>query len=356
MELQNQSINEINAKIEYWVDVWNDLIAHFTKTHYGLELISPHVALIVLIDEIEHNELRSKETRQYLLETIAGFLKHDPVIRQKLSAEFGLILRGFNNQPQFYLLQSAKAALPFFREGNYFFDTYGHLRKIFSDSNWNPNDESQIETFAQSLIVELLLKGYNLKTIQEMPRRIFCDISEKSNDFPTNVNWNDYVDLPEEQQQQYAVKRAEELKEINLEKRLSAFPIFITRKAHEHIFIFEVEGLKGDTEIQIGPVTFYSPLIRSFFKENTDAKVNEMLKTMECFRRDKKEYFANAAIRVSCIDPENGKLQAVEIADKALDLLRSRYNIECRLKIVRDQYIHLSNGANHNMPSGLAAS
>lgn len=57
MEPQNQSTGEINEKIEYWIDVWNDLITHFTKTHYGLELANPHVALIVLIDEIEHNEL-----------------------------------------------------------------------------------------------------------------------------------------------------------------------------------------------------------------------------------------------------------------------------------------------------------
>jgi hypothetical protein len=346
MELQNQSTGGINEKIEYWIDVWNELIAHFTKTHYGLELANPHVALMILIDEIEHNELRSKETRQYLLETIGGFYKNDPVVRRHLSAEFSLLLQGFSNQPHFYLLQSAKAVLSFFREGKYFHETYSLLRKIISDANWKPDDESQIETLASSLIVELLLRGYNLKTIQEMPRRLFCDTSEKSNRFPTDVNWNDYVDLTDEQKKEFEVKRADEINDMNLEKRLSAFLKFFSRKAHEHIFIYEVEGLKGETEIQIGPVTFYSPLVRQFIKEDADAKINEIHKETECFRRDKKESFANAAIRVSCIDSENGQLQAVEIADKALDLVRSRYNIECRLKVVRDEYIHLSKAGN----------
>ena len=156
---KNYPPGEINEKTEYWVDVWDDLIAHFTKTHYGLELVNPHVVLKVLIDEIEHNELRNKETRHYLLEAVANFLKHDPVVRQHLSVEFSLILHGFNNQPLFYLLQSTKAALPFFRDGRYFCETYGLLRKILADSNWQSDDERQIELIASSLIVELLLKG-----------------------------------------------------------------------------------------------------------------------------------------------------------------------------------------------------
>src|SRR4051794_7199515 len=111
---------EINEKIRYWVDVWDELIDHFTKTHYGLELANPHVSLIVLIDEIEHNELRNKETRRYLLEAIGNCLKNDPVVSRSLSVEFGLILRGFTDKSLFYLLQSAKAILPFFQRGTYF--------------------------------------------------------------------------------------------------------------------------------------------------------------------------------------------------------------------------------------------
>jgi hypothetical protein len=38
---KNYPPGEINEKIEYWVDLWDDLITHFTKTHYGLELVNP---------------------------------------------------------------------------------------------------------------------------------------------------------------------------------------------------------------------------------------------------------------------------------------------------------------------------
>src|ERR1035441_9722164 len=58
---------EVNDKIIYWVDLWDDLVDHFTKDHYGLELDNPHVLLLVLVDEIEYDELRNEEVRKYLL-------------------------------------------------------------------------------------------------------------------------------------------------------------------------------------------------------------------------------------------------------------------------------------------------
>jgi hypothetical protein len=340
---RNYPAGEINEKIEFWVDIWDDLIEHFTKTHYGLELANPHVALIVLIDEIEHNELRNRETRQYLLESLGNYLKHDPIVKQHLSAEFSLILQSFNNQPQFYLLQSVKATLPFFRDGHYFFETYSELRKILADSNWQPNDERRIESLASSLIVELLLKRYSLKSIQGMPRNIFCDTSQMSHDFPTKYVWNDFDDLPKAEQEKYAAEKQNEIKALNLDSRLSAFTRFFTRNTCDYVFIFEVEGLKGEAEFEIGPVTFYSPKIRSFIKDyaDADAETNKSLKDQEFFRRDKTQYFANAAIQLSCIDMDNGLLQAAEMADKALDLLRSQFTTECRLKIVKEQHLIL---------------
>ena len=37
--------NEINEKIKYWVDLWEDMISNFNKNRYGLTLINPHLIL-----------------------------------------------------------------------------------------------------------------------------------------------------------------------------------------------------------------------------------------------------------------------------------------------------------------------
>jgi hypothetical protein len=339
---KNYPAGLINEKIEFWVDMWDDLIDHFTKTHYGLELVNPHVVLIVLIDEIEHNELRNKETRQYLLESIAHFLNNDPVVKQHLRAEFSLLLNGFNNQPHFYLLQSAKAVLPFFRDGKYFFETYSKLRQILADPNWQPKEEKNIETIANSLIVELLLKGYSLKSIREMPRNLFDDVSRSGNKFPKEYTYFDLIELPDAERDKHLAKQADELKTLNVDNRLSAFTRYSTRKPYDFIFIYEVEGLKGEGQLEIGPVTFYSPKTISLIKpDSADAKTNDLLKEEEFFRRNKNQYFANAAIKLSCVDVDNGLILAAEMADKALDLLRSGHQSQCRFKIAREQYVYL---------------
>src|ERR1035437_7741511 len=339
---KNYPAGLINEKIEFWVDMWDDLIDHFTKTHYGLELVNPHVVLIVLIDEIEHNELRNKETRQYLLESIAHFLNNDPVVKQHLRAEFSLLLNGFNNQPHFYLLQSAKAVLPFFRDGKYFFETYSKLRQILADPNWQPKEEKNIETIANSLIVELLLKGYSLKSIREMPRNLFDDVSRSGNKFPKEYTYFDLIELPDAERDKHLAKQADELTTLNVDNRLSAFTRYSTRKPYDFIFIYEVEGLKGEGQLEIGPVTFYSPKTISLIKpDSADAKTNDLLKEEEFFRRNKNQYFANAAIKLSCVDVDNGLILAAEMADKALDLLRSGHQSQCRFKIAREQYVYL---------------
>ena len=164
---------EVNDKIIYWVDLWNDLVDHFTKDHYGLELDNPHVLLLVLVDEIEYDELRNEEVRKYLLEGLGKALKVDPVVKKEIPTEFSLLLHAFNNQALYYLLRTCKSILPFFQGGRYFHETFNVLRASLSDPNWKSGEEEQIRSLTNSLIVELLLKGYGLKSIREMPRNIF---------------------------------------------------------------------------------------------------------------------------------------------------------------------------------------
>ena len=331
--------NEVNEKIQYWVDVWDDLIDHFTKNEYGLELLNPHVLLLVLVDEIEQNELRNDDVRKYLVEGLGRSLKSDSTIKECLGAEFSLILSAVNGHPLFYLLQTCKAVLPFFQSGEYFRQTYRKLRASFSDSNWKPNEENDLLVLSNSLIVELLLKGYSLDSIRVMPKNILRKGNSLSSNFPTEKQWDDYADLPEAEQAKIAAEGAEEIKSLTLDKRLAAFPRYITRNPRQFIFIFEVEGVKGETELVFGPVTFYSPFIRSFIKGEEEHE--DMWKQQERFNKSRDHYFINAAVSASAIDYKMGAVQAAEAIDKSLDLLRSRYKNQCRFEVVRDQVLVL---------------
>ena len=72
---------EINDKIKYWVDLWEDLIENFNNDSYGLNLVNPHLILMDIIDEIKFNRLKNSKNKEYFLKTLGVMLKSDPVIK-----------------------------------------------------------------------------------------------------------------------------------------------------------------------------------------------------------------------------------------------------------------------------------
>lgn len=339
--------DEVSEKIKYWVEIWDELIIHFTKNNYGLDLKNPHVVLSILIDEIENNELRNEDVKKYLRELIAKYLETDQVIRSERSVEFGLLLKAFQDKSLFYMLETAKWALSFFRDGSYFHKTYQNLVEVVSDPVWKPMEEELIKASSNTLIVELLTKGYSLKSIQKMPRSLFCDTGYVSNDFPGKLIWNDLNEMTKDERIAYFAQRDLELNELNVEKRLQAFTRYFERKPREHIVLFEIEGIKGDSVLELGPVTIYSPKIHSFVKkEETDdvpsAEAYKLHREQELFRGKSRDCFANVAVKSFFVDTDTGRIQAAEIADKALDLMHTRYQGRCKFKVVRDQYMILS--------------
>ncbi len=100
----------INDKIKYWVDLWQDLIDNFNKTSYGLKLANPHLLLTEIMDEIEFNEFKNKENRNYYFIQLNAFIKNDPVIKKDFRGEFELLRKIFNQDRNLYILQVCRNA------------------------------------------------------------------------------------------------------------------------------------------------------------------------------------------------------------------------------------------------------
>jgi hypothetical protein len=216
---------------------------------------------------------------------------------------------------------------PFFVNGEYFRKTCDNLFKVLQDSTWNSGDEDKIRSTSGSLIVELILKGYGLKSIREFPRNIFKAESNKSAIFPKSL-------YPEED-------AFAESDSLSVADRLGSFARHYFKKPIDYIVIFEMEGLKGDAELEIGEVTFYSPNVRSFFAATED-ETTKFYKEQEFFgKKGGSDYFANCAVKLSFVDSEIGVIRAAEIAEKSLDLLRCKYRSNCKFSVLRNQHFLL---------------
>lgn len=334
---QKYPVGQISDKIKFWVDVWDDLITHFTRDHYGFEMANPHVLLNVLVDELQNNELRNSEVREYLLRNLGRSVKNDPSIRKNISSEFSLLLKSLNGGAKPYLIECTKGVLPFFQKGDYFRESFQRLRKIFSDSEWRTGQEEEIQSISSTLIVELVLKGYSLDTIKRMPRNIF---STTTDNFPSESPPDYSANLPPLELMIKAAEENRKIQSLGVEERVLAFERYFSMKEKEYLFIFEVEGITGEADLEIGPVTFYSPKSRSIL--NAELEWNQGFLEEEFFGREKNQYFCNAVIRLSCIDPEEGKIRGAEIGNKALDFLARKSSQKNSYRLVKEQYCWLS--------------
>jgi hypothetical protein len=104
-----------------------------------------------------------------------------------------------------------------------------------------------------------------------------------------------------------------EIDSLSILQRIERLEDYYNAQSEVRYFIFQVEGIKGDDDIQIGDVNFYSPNIKKDFSPRFDS---------ELFRSDNKHHFINAAVKMQVIDQEAAKLTAIEMIQKSLDLLR----------------------------------
>src|SRR4051812_3109908 len=103
---------EINEKIRYWVDRWQELIENFNLNSYGLQLSSPHLLIKGIWDEIRDNDLRSAETRKVFKAELSRVLREDLIVQERWKVEFANLIKQFDKSDLLYLSTICGIILP----------------------------------------------------------------------------------------------------------------------------------------------------------------------------------------------------------------------------------------------------
>lgn len=332
----NYGSEEINEKIKYWVDLWDDLISNFNKKSYGLKLINPQLLINDIIDEIESNDFKNLENKKYFYNKLNEILKDDPIIKEDYKTEFCLIRKNYNDN-KFYVKELCKEYQNIFKSGEYFNKGYSKLKQILLNPIWEEKDKKYIAILTQHLIIDFIIKGYDIKTIQRFPENIFDkyiirDKESIETKFPHQTNIQDYKCKGWYDFELYTKAIKEEIDGLSIEDRLNKLSSYYFSNPEEVYFIFEIEGLKGNIDIWIGPVNFYSPKIKTYEKEMKTHKD-------EFFKRVDNQCFLNAAVKIKTIDYHATSNKAIEEIEKALDMVKVFYNTDSHFEVSREVYL-----------------
>ena len=201
-----------------------------------------------------------------------------------------------------------------------------------------------IRQLSQNLIVEFLHKEYSLKTIKNFRPNIFDKYSIADGHlitkFPHTCDWNAFMKDEVFDKKAFHQAVFAEIDHVGVPDRIDKLEYYFFKKPEDNYFIFEVEGIKGEVDVNVGDVNFYSPNIKRYLKRETERDYEIF------YNKNNARKHINVAVKIPMVDPEGAKRFAKEKINKALDLLRVYYDPKASFEIMPSNLIVDNDGRN----------
>ncbi|WP_439129471.1 hypothetical protein [Polaribacter sp.] len=325
-------IKNVEKKIEYWSELWEDLIRNFLKKSYGLRLYTPHTLIEDIIVEITENDFRNADNKKYFYDKICNYLEKDEVIKSKLKSEFSLLRKSFGNGKSNYILALCKKINIELKKGIYFKETLLSVEQlILNDSELDLEFVKKINYNTQVLIVEFLGKNYDLSDINKFLKNIFCDYHYFNElltvDFPHGLKNKDLEDSDS-----YDERIKAYMDKLTYKERIQKLSYYYHKKTESVKYIFKVNGLKGNIEKKILGVTFYNIKEKRFQKDFEKYDYEDLQKEI-------KEKYIQAAVDVDYLLPKSSLKFAKTKIENALDILSVYFNFKTEVYVNDSQYV-----------------
>lgn len=347
-------MEHINNRVEFWIDLWEDLIDNFLKKSYGLSLYSPQILIEDIITEIEEISFKNSENKKYLSAKLDWYFKNDSIIQKKFYASFKLLRKILFTNGNQYVLQTAKEINAKFKEGLY----YNSCIEIISEE-LKMNEEisiefvSRINYFSQSLIVEFLKKGYSLEDIKKFPGNIFDNYKIQkisgsdylSTNYPHSIDYKNFIDSEGNfKREEFNIEVINFIANLTIDERINTLSHYFYKNKTKAKYIFVVEGLKGSVDIKIAGIEFYSLDKKRLITGSKNQHQEDLQSNGSEEDESDNEKFIQAAVEIDYLLPKSSLLTAVNKLENALDIISCYFKTSTPLETNTSNYVIVQNG------------
>lgn len=273
--------NTINLEVlDYWKQYSISFIDEL-KSSPTFNINTIHVIIIQILDEIQFNNFKSKENKEYFKRMIGKNLKSDFVAKEIFNDRLNKIIQKIDNSEVNFLNGICKEIKRQFDNGDYYIKVCNNFINLFLVKNFSDDVKDKIKFLGKSLILELVLQGDDIENIKNIIKNLNKKITENSVQFI-----EDY------------------LKDI-----------FIVEK---RIVIFQIAGLRGKCDVKFGNINIYSPYVKTYINKD---KLESYNKNIEYYNNDERDRKLNIAILMEKPKGYNYWNEAIKIASKVFNFL-----------------------------------
>lgn len=268
-------MTSLSPACSYFLKLW------YQATSRGREPLlhnafNARIVVRELLDEIDGNQLKNRENKDFFQSLINTFIKSDAAVKRRLRpalVEIAQEIQHYHRRP-LYLRQLCKGALAQCDSLQFLDDNLDELISLTQLSELTDDKKRDIAQICNNLIVEFLALGYAEDDLQELTNACFDRVQRNEHwvswRFPNDVAYPDSQDEDALNQYEAALRLLDErLTEVDRIKKLGWYA---TQPARDYSFIFRCFGFRNRRQSQatIDGVTFYSPSLFQFYEPGSD--------------------------------------------------------------------------------------
>lgn len=328
-------MNNTELKIEFWKELWVDLIQNFLKRSYGFSLYSPQILVEDIIIEIEDNKFRNQDNKRYFSIKVKDYLEKDEVINAILKPDFLLLQRAIQTNKNEYILSLCKQIKATLEKGVYFKRTLQLIQNIIlSDKEIDLNYVNKINYYSENLIVEFIKKSYVLEDIEDFISNIFDGYSyhkyssNLNTNFPHQIKYDNHKTVDgntDLESFESAIKN--KIDSLTFKDRIKTLNYYYNKKTEKAYYIFVIRGLKSELNID---KTFFGINFHTVDEKKLSAKNKSLWENLQRESKPDEKYL-QAKVEVDYLSPISSYIPAVRKLETAIDLLHCYFNIKIPL-------------------------
>lgn len=324
--------------VEYFQIYWVDYVASLLDgDNLDEHLESPRMLLNDIISEIVYNKFKNNENVQYFKNELSKWYKNDTALKLISGTDIQNALKHhFHETHQKILLEICKKILADLDKYNYvdkLFD--GLLEHLEHYQEITSETKEYVRIYTKLIIAEFVSKGYDLQDIKNYSYDIPGVIIVAGGEVISAPNT--YLDIRKKQfsseESYYKAVANRILLRNNAEILTNIKNRYYDKPIDAHI-IMGLSYIKGVSEVNVGSVTIYSPMVRRFVKVSDGCSI------------EKESCYQNlcAAVPIKYVGLHGAIKQAKHKMDEVLEMLSIYYDKEDSIKYDLGEYYVVKDG------------
>lgn len=330
--VQSDSLEkEIEDKLSYFWEYYHFASRRMETDSLQLYPLTIHTVLRMIEEELRNEKVsRNLEFLKSCLQKAAG---GDRICREQFVFLLNLLTEHLLSNKE-YALRVCQEMLDKMEQGNYAKSLCKGLEEILFDEEALKVRKEEIRYLVEALLVEQQLYGYSVKSIQQLPARMFQDWQQTGGIFYT-----EYPFMPalEESNTSLAVK--EYMERLTVRDRIKDLAKLFEKQEQTYILVCGISGIKGkDLDLEIGNVKIYNAQSYPKFEfergpEQEDEAESSYIPEIRCR--------IHAAVTLRNMDKDNFISQAKREMEKAIDVICCYSDIRVPIYIDMSAYVVL---------------